>query len=173
MLPTTLPRLQGDRIELRCMSESDALALFDIYGDPAVMKYTDENPFENAGTVRLMLQSVQKLMSRGESLEWAIVLVDSETLIGTCGLHSFDESFDRAEVGCLLRQSAWGQGYMRDAIDLLKVYAKDTLGLSHLMADVHPENKRAQQLFRALGFRHDSPELWTLDLVKRPYASFG
>lgn len=149
------------------MSERDTLALFDIYGDPAVMQYTDEEPFENVGTVHLMLQSVQALLSRGESLEWAIVVMDNETLIGTCGLHSFDATFDSAEVGCLLRQSAWGHGYMKEAINLLTAYAKDTLGLRHLMADVHPENKRAQQLFRALGFRHPRPELWTKDLVEQ------
>lgn len=168
MLPTILPCLQGSGIELRCMGEGDAPSLFEIYGDPVVMQYTDEEPFENIGTVSLMLESVQTLLRRGESLEWAIVATESHTLIGTCGLHSFDEALTSAEVGCLLRQSAWGQGYMKNAINLLIRYAKDTLSLRHLIADVHPDNERAQQLFRALGFQHPSPAVWTLDLVDQP-----
>lgn len=147
------------------MCVGDAPALLEIYGDPVVMRYTDEKPFKDVGTVFLMLQSVQTLLSSGESLEWAIVPLDGGQAIGTCGLHSFNESFDTAEVGCLLRQSAWGNGYMKDAINLLKVYAKDALALRHLMADVHLDNKRAQQLFKALGFRQRSPALWTLGFV--------
>jgi RimJ/RimL family protein N-acetyltransferase len=151
------------------MCASDASALLEIYGDPVVMKYTDEKPFPDLGTVFLMLQSVQTLLSSGESLEWAIVPVDGEGVIGTCGLHTFNESFDTAEVGCLLRQSSWGNGYMKDAINLLKVYARETLGLSRLMADVHLDNKRARQLFKALGFRQHSPELWTFELIDQSH----
>lgn len=167
MLPTALPSLQGDRIALRRMHTSDAAALLEVYGDPAVMAYTDEKPLENVGTVFLMLRSVQVLFEEGKSLEWAIVRTGGKTPIGTCGLHSFDQSLSRAEVGCLLRQSAWGNAYMKEAIKLLTVYAKDTLGLGQLLADVHPENKRAQQLFRSLGFRPDSPESWIMDLSGR------
>jgi ribosomal-protein-alanine N-acetyltransferase len=168
MLPTTLPRLQGDRIELRCMRESDALALLDIYGDPAVTAYTDEKPFENVATVFLMLDSVQRLLRSGESLEWAIVPVGSDTPIGTCGIHSLDEALKKAEVGCLLKQSAWGKGYMKEAVNLLMVYARESLGLRYLAADVHADNKRARQLFRTLGFRQDSPESWIMDLADQP-----
>lgn len=166
MLPTILPHLQGTKVELRSMVESDAQALLEIYGDPAVMRYTDEKPFESIDTVRLMLRSVQKLLSRGESLEWAIVPAGSETLIGTCGLHSFDASLSRAEVGCLLRQSAWGKGYMKEAITLLMRFAHSTLGLNILVADVHPDNKPAQQLFKTLGFRQERLELWSMDLCR-------
>lgn len=151
MLPTTLPRLQGDTIALRSMRSSDALALLAIYGDPAVMKYTDEAPFENLETVSLMLQSVHTLLAKGASLEWAIVPVDGNTPVSTCGLHSFDASLHITEVGCLLRQSAWGNGYMREAINLLAIYARDVLGLRRLVADIHADNRRAQRLFEKLG----------------------
>lgn len=165
MLPATLPRLQSDRIELRSMGHSDALALLEIYGDPLVMKYTDEKPFENLWTVSLMLQSVHNFLVEGKSLEWAIVLKGSDTPIGTCGLHSFDESLHVAEVGCLLKQSAWGSGYMTDAVNLLTIYARDVLGLRQLVADVHSANERAHRLFEKQGFRRDSPELWSMELT--------
>jgi RimJ/RimL family protein N-acetyltransferase len=167
MLPATLPRLQSDRIELRSMRDSDALALLEIYGDPLVMKYTDEKPFENLGTMSLMLQSVHNFLAEGKSLEWAIVLKDSDRAIGTCGLHSFNESVQVAEVGCLLKQSAWGNGYMTEAVNLLTIYARDVLRLRQLVADVHPSNEHAQRLFEKQGFRRDSPELWSMELTIR------
>ncbi|WP_051933432.1 GNAT family N-acetyltransferase [Massilia sp. BSC265] len=167
MLPTTLPRLQGDTVELRSMTSGDASALFQIYSDPAVMEYTDEEPFNNPGTVSLMLQSVHTLLVKGESLEWAIVPIGSDTPIGTCGLHSFDESLHMAEVGCLSRQSAWGSGHMRAAITLLTIYARDVLGLSHLVADIHSDNRRAQRMFEKLGFRRVARESWSKALEKQ------
>ncbi|KQV86290.1 hypothetical protein ASD15_29935 [Massilia sp. Root351] len=152
-IPAVLPALRGERLLLRAMKEDDAAALFDIYGDPQVMQYTGERPFPNPGTVRLMLKSVRKLLAEGESLEWAIASHDSGLVVGTCGLHSFDMALRTAEVGCLLRQSAWGKGYMAEALGLVTTFADEVLGLYGLAADVAEANVQAQRLFGKLGYR--------------------
>lgn len=167
-----LPTLRSARLVLRAMEDADAAALFDIYGDPLVMRYTDEPPFPDQGTVALMLKSVRKLLASGESLEWAIVS-DDGALIGTCGLHSFDNAGGTAEVGCLLRHSAWGKGYMTEAIGLITTFAGDVLGLRGLSADVSPDNQRALNLFKKLGYQQEPHEgqcrhsdtNWTVSLL--------
>lgn len=153
-LPFVLPTLRSARLILRAMEDADAVALFDIYGDPLVMQYTDEPPFPDQQTVGLMLKSVRRLLTSAESLEWAIVSNDG-AVIGTCGLHSFDNGGGTAEVGCLLRRAAWGNGYMTEAISLLTIYARDVLRLRRLSADVAPENQRAQSLFEKLGYKQE------------------
>lgn len=162
--PDTPPRLQNGQITLRRMHEGDATALFAIYGDPSVMRYTDETPFDSLATVACMLQSVHRLFMAGQSLEWGVVLEGSDTVIGTCGLHGFDDAFNTAEVGCLLLPSAWGNGYMPQAVGLLAMYARDVLGLGNLVADVHNDNQRAQRMFAKLGFQRDAPGLWSIAL---------
>lgn len=164
-LPKALPLLQSDRIELRTMLPSDNLSLYEIYSDPLVMQYTDEQPFASIATVALMLASVQKLLSEGTSLEWGLVVRSSNALVGTCGLHSFNASLQLAEIGCLMKASAWGHGYMTEALNLLTAYARDVVRLRLLAADVHSENKRAQCLFESLGFDRAGPELWNLRLM--------
>lgn len=104
-----------------------------------------------------MLASVRRLRNSGESLEWAIVLRETDALIGTCGLHGFNGA--RAEVSCLLKRSAWGEGYMAEAITLLTRYAADVLQLRELVADVAPANLRAQSLFQKLGYLADDTTL--------------
>lgn len=163
-LPTVLPVLRGRRLDLRSMDERDAAALLDIYGDPLVMRYTDEDPFPDLATIGAMLGSVRSLLATGESLEWAIVLHEGEVLVGTCGLHSFDQMADAAEVGCLLRRSAWGAGYMTEAVGLLAGFARDELRLRRLRADVAPENARAQGLFKRLGYRRTRSGMLGIDL---------
>jgi [ribosomal protein S5]-alanine N-acetyltransferase len=153
LLPGVLPSLRGEQVLLRRMEEGDAAALFDIYGDPLVMKYTDEPPFPDLETVGLMLESVRRLLAEGESLEWAVVLRDSGLVVGTCGLHSFDTTLRTAEVGCLLRRSAWGKGHMAEALGLVTQFAAKVLGLNRLLADVAADNLQAHNLFRKLGYR--------------------
>lgn len=164
LIPIVLPALQSKRLTLRAMEDRDASALLDLYGDPLVMKYTDEAPFPDQETVGLMLKSVRSLLAKGESLEWAIALQDSDELVGTCGLHSFDRALRIAELGCLLRRSAWGQGYMTEAIGLVMRFARDVLQLNRLTADVAAENERAQWLFKKLGYRQARSGMFGIDL---------
>ena len=105
--PTELPTLETERLLLRAMRADDAPALFAIYGDPEVMRYAGDEPFPDQITVGVMLRSVARLLAAGESLEWAVKATGQ--LVGTCGLHSFDEGHDAAEVGCMLARSAWGR----------------------------------------------------------------
>ena len=152
-LPADLPALHGVRLTLRAMTGADAAALFAIYGDPDVMRHTDEEPFPGVETVSIMLASVRRLLAEGVSLEWAIVLHASGEVIGTCGLHGFDHDARAAQVGCMLQRACWGHGYMTEAIDLMTRHAVDGLCLQRLIADIAPDNERSQRLFRRLGYR--------------------
>ena len=162
-----LPHIHGQRIFLRTMRHDDAIRLLGLYGDPVVMRHTDESPFPDLDTVALMLESVRTLLASGESLEWAIALKESDTLIGTCGLHSFDWSTATAEVGCLLMRAEWGKHIMSEAVRLLMGYAADVLRLRRLKADVAAGNHRAQRLFSSLGFRRIDAATWEIDLPQR------
>lgn len=144
--------LQNDLLTLRQMEDGDAKALFAIYGDCCVMRYTGEEPFPNLQTVDVMLASVRKLLLEGCSLEWAIVLKGTQDVIGTCGLYRFDQIAKSAEVGCLLNRNAWGFGYMGQALSLISHFARRELELKLLLADVALENARAQCLFQRLGY---------------------
>ncbi|MET0267050.1 MAG: GNAT family N-acetyltransferase [Duganella sp.] len=146
------------------MTDGDAGALFSIYGDPLVMRYTDEAPFPSVDTVEVMLKSVRRLLLDGVSLEWAIVLKGREEVIGTCGLHGFDTTLAQAEVGCLLKRCEWGKGLMPEALALLARFAADSLKLKRLIADVAPENLSALRLFHKLGYRQERPGILALDL---------
>ena len=163
LTPRVLPVLRSDRLVLRVMEDADAVALLDLYGDPLVMRYTDEEPFADLETVGLMLASVRRLLVTGESLEWAVVARDGP-LIGTCGLHSFDRTLRTAEVGCLLKPAAWGRGYMAEAIGLMTGFAKEVLLLRRLTADVAVENDRAQRLFKKLGYTVEPSGMLSVDL---------
>jgi [ribosomal protein S5]-alanine N-acetyltransferase len=162
--PGTLLPLQTERLLLRAMLADDAPALFAIYGDPEVMRYAADEPFPDEATVTVMLRSVARLLAAGEALEWAVVERASGQLVGTCGLHSFDEAANAAEVGCMLARAAWGRGMMREALGALFRYAHDELGITQLRADIDAPNSRSIRLFTQLGFAHAHGTIYTREL---------
>jgi RimJ/RimL family protein N-acetyltransferase len=140
-------------LRLRPLVEGDAHALFTIYGDEQVMRHASDPVFTDRGMVLEMLASVGRLLAEGSSFEWGVESRQGGELIGTCGLHSFDETRAAAEVGALLARSAWGHGLMTEALGPVIDYARDALGLRLLLADIDEGNARSLALFGRLGFR--------------------
>ncbi|WP_246876907.1 GNAT family N-acetyltransferase [Aeromonas sp. SrichE-2G] len=150
-LPRTLPLLSTRRLLLRPLTPQDGADLFAIYGDPEVMRFVGEPPFPEPATVGLMLASVARMLAAGESLEWGVTAREGGRVIGTCGLHSFDEHLCQAEMGCMLARRHWGQGLMGEALTAVMGYARE-IGIHSLLADIEPQNLPSQRLFGRLGF---------------------
>ncbi|HCM1290379.1 TPA: GNAT family N-acetyltransferase [Vibrio parahaemolyticus] len=146
------PNLHGSRVVLRSIQTDDFDDLFEIYGDIQTMEFASDPVFISKGMIFQMLESVVRLEKSGESLEWAVIEQTTNKVIGTCGLHSFSDSGDSCEVGCLLNSSYWRQGYMSEALSLLFSHAK-SLGIEKLYADIDEGNFRSQALFNKLGFK--------------------
>ncbi len=146
------PDLHGSRIVLRSIQTNDSDDLFEIYGDIQTMEFASDPVFTSKDMIVQMLESVVRLEKSGESLEWAIMDQATNKVIGTCGLHSFSDSGDSCEVGCLLNSSYWRQGYMSEALSLLICHAK-SLGIEKLYADIDEGNFRSQALFNKFGFK--------------------
>ena len=145
------PELLGSRVTLRTITAHDVDDLFEIYGDSQTMEFASDAVFTSQDMIQQMLESVARLEKSGESLEWAIADKRTNKVIGTCGLHTFSDSGQACEVGCLLNSDYWRQGYMSEALSVLFLHAK-SLGITKLYADIDDGNFRSQALFKKLGF---------------------
>ncbi|CZF86676.1 GNAT family N-acetyltransferase [Grimontia marina] len=146
------PVLSSHRLVLRSIVHSDVDDLFEIYGNEQVMEFASDPVFTSIEMVHQMLESVARLEATEESFEWAIVEKASNKVIGTCGLHSFNQARSECEVGCLLHPAYWNKGFMSEALPLLFEHA-ETMGIQQLRADIDQHNVRSQRLFRKLGFK--------------------
>jgi [ribosomal protein S5]-alanine N-acetyltransferase len=164
LIPHVVPILRTPRLVLRKMTSEDSVDLFAIYGDRDVMRYASDKPFPSIATVAQMLLSVESLRREGTSLEWGIELVNTERLIGTCGLHSFDSETSTAEVGCMLARNYWGKGLMREALQTLCGFAAEQLRLRRLRADIDEPNQRSKVLFARLGFHLQQGTIYEREL---------
>jgi RimJ/RimL family protein N-acetyltransferase len=82
-----------------------------------------------------------------------LVLRESQRAIGCAGLHGLGGPDRQAELGIAIGEpDAWGQGYGREAIELLLGYGFDELGLHRVHLNVWATNARAIACYERLGF---------------------
>lgn len=148
-----VPQLETDRLRLQCLGREEAKQLLEICRDPEVTRYAGDLPFVGPQNVRQLLSEVADRFRCREAIEWAIVEKQSEQVVGTCGLHSFDAVNRDAKIGCLLGRTFWGQGFMTEALPALFDFARCELELRSLIAEVEDLNVRSMQLFQRLDFR--------------------
>jgi RimJ/RimL family protein N-acetyltransferase len=87
--------------------------------------------------------------------QWGITELTADHVIGTCTLANLSTEHRRAEVGFALAQSAWGHGYISEALTALLTFAFETLHLHRIEADVDPRNHRSIAVLERAGFRRE------------------
>lgn len=164
-----VPVLTTSRLELRALTAHDTADVFAIYSDAEVMEFTSDPPFPDPSYVPQMLASVQHLFAHHQSIEWGIVVRAENRIVGTSGLHTFEPSIQRAEVGCLLARQYWRQGMMREALTAVIDFGFHHFDLHSLRADIDAPNVRSLALFRRLGFTREHANTTMLALTREDW----
>jgi [ribosomal protein S5]-alanine N-acetyltransferase len=147
--------LQTDRLTLRCLTEADAVAFFEIFSHPEVMRYWASPPLNDPNQAVQQLQSMQEDYLTGAALRLGIERRLDQALIGTCSLFHFNLPSRRAEIGYALGRPYWGSGYMHEALQALLDYAFVALDLNRLEADIDPRNTASARTLERLGFQKE------------------
>ena len=139
---------------LRELTDADAPALFAIHGDRAAMRYFGADALtkpEQAGELIGKFAAWRKAPNPG--VRWAIERKSDGALLGTCGVFAWNRDWHKCATGYELAASAWGQGFMREALASAFAWAFATMDLNRIEAQVHPDNAPSLKLLERLGFR--------------------
>jgi [ribosomal protein S5]-alanine N-acetyltransferase len=147
-----LPTLHAGRVRLRWLEEGDAPALFDILGDPEVVRYGSRPPYTDVAQARALVEEIHDCFRNGTLFEWGLCLRGDPRIIGTATLAHLDFSNGRAEIGYAQARAFWGHGYVREALGALLDWTFADLGLRRIEADVDPRNAASIRTLEALGF---------------------
>ena len=174
MRPLNVPSLTTARLVLRPLSESDVPALFAIHSDPVAMRYWSGAAWKDDERGRAMVAR-DRDQREIDHLRLGIELADTGGLVGTCTLFQINDQCARAELGYILVSSAWGRGYMREALNAFLGYAFTELNLSRIEADTDPRNEPSLRLLASLGFVKEGHfrERWVVDGEVSDSAMFG
>ena len=147
--------LRTERLVLRPLRPDDAPALYGMHSDPRVMRYWSGTPWPDATKAHEMIAKDASAMRDGEHVRLGLARADDVELIGTCTLFAFNAQCRRAEVGYALARTAWGRGYMHEALGALLAYGFGELALNRVEADIDPRNAPSAKTLERLGFRQE------------------
>ncbi len=149
------PIFETDRLLLRELTFVDTQKIFELFSDPAVTKYYDFEPYTELEQAKEYIQRFSNGYINNEMIRWGIVLKETNTLIGTCGLHSWNQVALRAEIGFDLHSRSWGQGIMHEAIKKILEYGFLSLDLHRIEALIMVKNCNSASFLSKIGFSEE------------------
>jgi len=89
-----------------------------------------------------------------DGIEFAILTLDEDKVIGSCGLDGISWHDRTSWVGIGIgERDYWGKGYGTDAMHILARYAFEELGLYRLNLNVFSYNERAIRSYEKVGYK--------------------
>ena len=152
-MPWTI--LHTKRTLIREMTVEDVDALYEIYREPSITKYTDplyKNPEDEKNFTRDYIEKVY------EFFEYGIWIVEDIEIpgkvIGRAGI-TVRDGYEDPEVGYVFAKDYQNQGYATEVLNAIVEYAKDELEIPRLRALMNAENIPSKKLIHKLGFIYE------------------
>lgn len=156
---TTFPTLSTDRLRLRQVRPGDTSAFFATFGDAETMRYYGRDPMRTLDEAEELVAGMAARYAARQSIRWCLTRagdrLSDDTVIGSCGFHSFDAGFHRAEIGYELNRAYWRQGLMTEAVAAVLTYGFTEMALHRIEAMIDIENEASKRLLEKLGFRYE------------------
>lgn len=142
--------LETTRLYLREMNQEDFGALCKILQDKDVM-YAYEHAFDDWEVSEWLNKQLKCYQDNGFGL-WAVVLKDTQEMIGQCGITWQDYKGKQVlEVGYLFQKNFWQNGYAIEAANACKKYAFEVLAASEVFSIIRDNNIASQKVAKKNG----------------------
>lgn len=144
--------MNGQKVHLRAVEPSDLPLLYEWENDVDnwEVSHTME-PYSKALLEKFIETSAQGLY--GNRQQRLMVVADStgET-VGAIDIFDFDPQNRRAGIGLLIDQKHRNNGYGFEAVELVKKYLFETVGLHQIYCNIMTNNSFSLKLFQKAGF---------------------
>ena len=148
------PRLITARLVLRQLEMQDDDQIFFLRSDETVNKYLVAPIATSINDARDFIEKINKNITNGESIYWAVTVKGDNRLIGTICIWNFESQENKAEIGYALHPAFSGKGYMHEAVTTVIEYAFLKMKLQYLDAVLDPANKRSITLLQKNRFTY-------------------
>lgn len=137
--------LETERLYLREMEQSDYASLCKIMQDEETM-YAYNGTYSGSETQEWLDRQLSRYEKYGFGL-WAVVLKETNEMIGQCGLTMQDwNGREVLEIGYLFQRSYWHSGYATEAAKACKEYAFSQLGAEEVCSIIRDTNTASQNV---------------------------
>jgi len=142
--------IETERLYLRTFCEDDLSSLHSIFSDAETMAYYPAL-FTVEQTKNWITRNQERYQENGFGL-WAIVLKETNELIGDCGLvKQTVDGRNEVEIGYHLNKNYWSKGFASEAAQGCKEYGFH-LGFNKLISIIDPKNRSSIRVAEKIGF---------------------
>jgi len=140
---------KGEKVILRPMREEDVARQYEFDQD---VELTGLNCGYPHPTTEESARATYESATPDDHAAWFAIEADGK-YIGSCCLLNVQDRHGNFELGIVIGDRAyWGQGYGREAVNLLLAYGFHYLGGRRIVLTSLARNERAIRCFRACGF---------------------
>ena len=150
--------IKTSRIGFSIWKQEDIKLAELLWGDPDVTRFICASGHFSAKDIAARLEKEIDNNVKHQVQYWPIFELDSNELIGCCGLRPYDER--KYEIGFHLRPKFWGQGYAMEAAKAVIDYAFSVMKVEGLFAGHNPNNKASAKVLLKLGFWYIGDEFY-------------
>jgi RimJ/RimL family protein N-acetyltransferase len=143
--------LLTERLILRPFSSEDAKDIFELNGDPEVMKYKGDQPFGSIAEARKFILSYNHFEKWGRG-RFGVFLKENNAFIGWCGLKYHEESGE-TDLGYRFKKQFWGKGFGTEAAAFALKDGFERLHLKKIYAEAYLENKGSIRIMEKIGMK--------------------
>ena len=162
---------ESKRMLFRKLTKSDVYTVTHFFQEKQVHRWLINIPYPyKLSDAQNWIKSVQRKMTKGEILNFAIILKGDKSLIGDIEIR-LDKKNNSGEIGYWLGKPYWGQGLMSEALSTFLSYIVRYLHIYRFNAYVVEPNIGSRRVLEKNGFVLEGIQSGFLKLHgKRRYA---
>lgn len=160
--------IRTDRLLLRRFELSDVDNVLDLYADPLVMRYLDNETWDHVRIESEILPGFLAEYQRYSRYGYFAAETVTGCFVGRIALHPVimdtepkglwrhaptDDS-ETVSIGYRLLSTHWGKGYATEAAGAVVRIAFDEYGIDRAVATTMAVNQASRRVLERLGFRH-------------------
>lgn len=144
--------LETERLYLREMNQNDFGDLAEILQNPKVM-YAYEHDFSDNDVQEWLDRQIERYKKYGFGL-WAVILKNTNEMIGQTGLtiQPYKDT-EVLEIGYLLKENFWHNGYACEASSGCKKYAFEQLNRDKVYSIIKADNHSSMKVAESIGMK--------------------
>jgi RimJ/RimL family protein N-acetyltransferase len=146
--------LETERLRLRQFVTEDGPFILELLNQPSFLRFIGDKGVRTLDDAEryILTGPVESYQRNGFGL-YLVVLREAGMPIGMCGLLRRDW-LDAPDIGFSYLPAFWSRGYAFEAASAVMHHARETLGLTRILAIVSPDNAGSIRLLEKLGLRH-------------------
>ncbi|RMG42269.1 MAG: N-acetyltransferase [Candidatus Dadabacteria bacterium] len=149
------PQLETERLLLREFTLNDAPRVQELCSDFEIADTTATIPHPYPeGAAEEWIKTHRPGFEAGELANFAVVLKESDEIIGTVGL-VINKTHSRAELGYWIGKEYWGRGYCTEAARALVDWGFKELSLNRIFACYYKRNPASGRVQEKIGMKYE------------------